>query len=142
MGLQGTCDVFFGLFMAAWVATRHVFYNMMVWSCIRYARSLEFSTKPVQGNWAMGRAATWSLVGLLAILQCILFVWLTMIFKVAWKVISGQSAEDSRSDEESNDEEEEKVEQSGLKEETQSITASTSTSLQQSTATARLKQKR
>jgi acyl-CoA-dependent ceramide synthase len=109
MGLQATCDVFFGLFLAAWIITRHVFYNLTVWSCVRYARSLELKPKPVEANWAAGRASTWTLVGLLCILQCILFVWLSMILRLAWKVISGQSAEDTRSDEESPDEEEEEA---------------------------------
>lgn len=90
--------------MTAWLVTRHIFYNLMLWSCIRYALSLQHSTRPVQENWAWGRNATWGLVGLLCILQCILFVWLTMIFKVAWKVLTGKGAEDNRSDEESNDE--------------------------------------
>ncbi|UZJ56584.1 hypothetical protein CBS101457_005904 [Exobasidium rhododendri] len=108
MGMQTICDVFFGLFLAAWIVTRHVFYNIMVWSCIRHVRSMESFPKPVDAYWSMGRTAIWTLAGLLCVLQCILFVWLTMIFKVAWKVISGQNAEDSRSDEESIDEEEEK----------------------------------
>jgi beta-lactamase regulating signal transducer with metallopeptidase domain len=83
---------------------------MMVWSSIKYARSLEHSVRPVQSNWGTGRAATWTLVGLLCILQCILAVWLVMIFKVAWKVVTGAPANDDRSDIESEVESEDESE--------------------------------
>lgn len=51
----------------------------------------------------------WTLVGLLMALQCLLLIWLTMILKLAWKVISGQAAEDDRSDDEDSEEVEEKM---------------------------------
>lgn len=98
MGWQKMCDVFFGLFMACWVITRHVFYGAMLWSCIRYATSL---TGPTDDS-----SMAWGLTILLCALQCLLCIWLVMICKLAWKVISGQAAEDERSDEESPDEEE------------------------------------
>lgn len=98
MGYQKMCDVFFGLFMACWVITRHIFYGLMLWSCIRYSNSLKGPTDD--------SSMAWSLTILLCALQCLLCLWLVMICKLAWKVVSGQAAEDERSDEESPGEEE------------------------------------
>jgi beta-lactamase regulating signal transducer with metallopeptidase domain len=83
--------------MACWIITRHIFYGIMLSSCIRYAQSLQ----PHQHT-----TVTWTLVTLLGALQCLLCIWLTMICRLAYKVVSGQAAEDERSDEGSEDEEE------------------------------------
>ena len=89
------CDIFFGLFMASWIVTRHVFYSIMLYSCIRHSRKLG----------ADGRDASisWTLVSLLMALQCLLLIWLVMILKLAWRVVSGQAAADDRSDNEMDD---------------------------------------
>ena len=42
----------------------------------------------------------WIFLGMLLSLQVILLIWFGMIMRVAWKVIQGGEAEDSRSDEE------------------------------------------
>ena len=43
---------------------------------------------------------------MLGALQCVLLVWFSMIIKVAYKVLSGAPADDSRSDDEDDEEEE------------------------------------
>ncbi len=53
----------------------------------------------------------WAFLGLLMALQVILLIWLGMIIRVAWGVIMGKGADDSRSDEEdAEDSEDEDVE--------------------------------
>jgi very-long-chain ceramide synthase len=49
----------------------------------------------------------YSFLALLLGLQVITLLWFGMILKVAWKVISGEGADDTRSDDEGDDEEEE-----------------------------------
>lgn len=48
----------------------------------------------------------WAFLGLLGGLQVITLVWLWMIIKVAYRVLSGQGADDTRSDDEGDEEEE------------------------------------
>jgi acyl-CoA-dependent ceramide synthase len=56
-------------------------------------------------------------LGLLLALQCVMLVWFCLILKVAYKVISGEYADDTRSDDEDeNEDEEEEVEDMALPE--------------------------
>jgi len=117
MGFTTGCDVAFGLFMLSWIVTRQVLYPMLIWSCIEPANRmqpgllsrLDFDPPflgfrdPVRG----------SLVYLLIALQGILLVWFGMIVRVAWRVVSGNGAEDTRSDAEDEEEEEEEEESEG-----------------------------
>lgn len=106
MDLRKACDVAFGAFMLSWIVTRHVFYVMMLYSCIFSSPKL-LPLQPGQdgSEWFGYRSPmTLILVGLLCILQLIICIWFVMIAKVAYKVIAGQEAEDSRSDVESDEE--------------------------------------
>ena len=49
----------------------------------------------------------WIFLGMLLALQAILLVWFGMICNVAWKVVNGKGAEDTRSDDEQSEEYEE-----------------------------------
>ena len=42
----------------------------------------------------------WVFLGLLLALQCVLLLWFSMILKVAYKVLTGEGADDTRSDDE------------------------------------------
>merc|ERR1711939_1232417 len=42
----------------------------------------------------------WTFLGMLLALQCIMILWFVLICKVAYKVVTGQGAEDNRSDDE------------------------------------------
>ncbi|KAG6021245.1 hypothetical protein E4U41_002548 [Claviceps citrina] len=134
-GYNTICDVMFGIFMVAWFLARHVIYMMVCWSI--YAHTPEVMSfgcyrgsndhlvgpeaPPPGVMWLVepfvsssGRVCfdytvrTMFLIPLLA-LQGITIYWFTMIVRVAMKVIRGDGAEDSRSDDESIEEEDEYV---------------------------------
>lgn len=109
-GAQAACDVFFGLFMFGWVITRHVLYNRMLYSCIGVARRVLPEKPGATRHHYLGFRTFMplALVGLLCVLQVILCLWLVMIMRVAWQVVTGKSATDSRSDE-SDDEDEAEI---------------------------------
>lgn len=134
------CDVMFGVFMVTWVITRHILLPWVLWSIYSHlpqettygcfkgsTQNLEgpfdvpegwgFLTMPFREPnglicWTTG--LTWGFLGMLLGLQVILCMWFVMIIRVAWKVITGQGADDSRSDDE-DEEEEEEVEETVVK---------------------------
>ena len=120
----------FGVFMVAWFVMRHVSYlavcfsiyrdylDVVSFGCYRgVGASLEGPLPPPegygylvtpfldpQGLACQTRATTAIFVFLLLFLQAILVVWFGMIIGVAYRVLSGQGAEDSRSDDEEDEE--------------------------------------
>ncbi len=106
-GQQTLCDIGFGLFVASWIITRHVLYNIVVWS------AFVESPRYISIGWSWEKSYFFTdrfrylMVGLLVALQIILLLWFAMIAKVAWRVVSGSGAHDSRSDDEDSDEDEE-----------------------------------
>lgn len=133
MDFKLPCDIMFGIFMVTWFLARHVLYMWVCWSiyahipeeikygCYRGSTQNLEGPLPVPDDWehltlpfrdpvglvCYNSNINWVFLGLLLALQCILLVWFTMIIKVAYKVLSGLGAEDSRSDDE--DEEDELV---------------------------------
>lgn len=123
------CDIAFGAFMITWFFARHVCYLGVCWSVYTYisgdvrdecyrgpASDLEGPfpvpddyqhliqpfldpTGLVCMNTGIGQVF---LVVLLA-LQGLLLIWLWMIVKVAYKVLSGEGADDTRSDDENSE---------------------------------------
>jgi very-long-chain ceramide synthase len=63
-----------------------------------------------QGQVCWTRGVMTTFVSLLFALQCVLIVWFLMIIRVAWRVIRGSEAEDSRSEDEPLAEKEENLE--------------------------------
>ena len=130
------CDIAFGVFMVSWFLLRHVLY-MTVWYSI-YAHSpqeIKFGCYrgsvrnlegpiPTPNDWdhliqpfknpvglvCWNNNIKWTFLIMLAALQVILLIWFGMIVRVAYKVITGKGAEDTRSDDEDDDEEEDEVE--------------------------------
>lgn len=130
------CDIAFGAFMVTWFVARHVFYMAVCWSiyahiheevkygCYRGSASELEGPSPVPDDydhliqpfynptglvcWNTGIRQVF--LGALLALQGMMLVWLTMIVKVAYKVISGEGADDTRSDDEYSAAEEEEVE--------------------------------
>ena len=128
---QLACDIAFGVFMVVWFVSRHVLYLIVCYSIyvdipreITYGcywgsnRSLQGPVDPPDRFRHLLQPFTdpeglvcWDgriggiFLGMLLFLQVILSIWLSMIVKVAYKVIQGEEAEDIRSD----DEEEDKV---------------------------------
>ncbi|KAF8463832.1 TLC domain-containing protein [Kalaharituber pfeilii] len=127
LGYQKLCDVAFGIFFVTWIVSRHIVYNAIVKSVygdvpiyITYGcYSIETGEKLPDITGALSshflgsypdrtcftRAMHYGFVGLLVALQLITILWLYMIGKVAYKVITGTGAEDTRSDDEEDEEE-------------------------------------
>ena len=126
MRYQVACDIAFVVFMVTWVVTRHVFYGLVCYSVytdipkeITYGcyygsnghlrgpveppDSFAYLTQPFrdpEGLVCWNNGIKWVFLGMLLSLQVILLVWFGMILRVAWKVVHGGEAEDSRSDDE------------------------------------------
>lgn len=120
------CDIAFGVFMVTWLITRHALYLTVCWSIYHtlpriitsgcYVGGMEnlagpfdppndfshyvFPFRDPEGLVCWDSSVTNMFLYLLLGLQVILCLWFVMILKVAWKVIQGGEAEDSRSDDE------------------------------------------
>ena len=122
--------------MVSWLLARHVFYVMVCWSI--YAHTPEIMPNgcftgsndrlvgPVDtpagllylfepfynttGHVCYNETIKWAFLTPLVLLQVITIFWFMMIIRVAVKVLSGQGAEDNRSDDEGGVEEEEEEE--------------------------------
>jgi len=130
---QLACDVMFGVFMVTWFITRHVLYMWVWWSVyahipeeIRYG-CYKGSTQQLEGpfpvpddwehlTWPFRNPVglvcwndniKWGFLSMLLALQVILCMWFILIVRVAYKVLSGQGADDSRSDDEEEEDDEE-----------------------------------
>ncbi|KAF2469485.1 longevity assurance proteins LAG1/LAC1 [Lindgomyces ingoldianus] len=136
MGYTTACDIAFGVFMAVWVVTRHIFFPFVCWSIYAHTPSamapgcylpdgsvvLASSAEQYdalggnnifsnilqaylnrEGPICWNPTIRWSFLYLLLALQVILLFWFAMVIKVAYKVITGQGADDDRSDDEDED---------------------------------------
>lgn len=120
------CDFAFGVFLVTWVISRHVVYVSILWSvyhdaphiygCVSVNTGKRVSPDGISAPSAhslgsypdytcFDRTIHMTFFYLLAMLQVITLVWLYMIGKVAYKVVAGTGAEDTRSDEEEDEEE-------------------------------------
>lgn len=132
-GYQTACDIAFGVFIVTWFITRHILYMWVLWSIYAHIpEEIQYgcytgSTQSLQGpfpvpnDWehltwpfrdpvgmvCWNNNIKWAFLGMLLALQGILLMWFTMIIKVAYKVLSGQGADDVRSDDEDEEEDEE-----------------------------------
>ncbi|KAK0564454.1 Sphingosine N-acyltransferase lag1 [Tilletia horrida] len=101
-GFQTVCDIFFGLFLVTWLMFRHILFNVVLHSAIVDVL-MNPKADPKTGGYSTP-VVTWTLIVMLAILQCILLIWFVMIVKVAYRVITGSGAADTRSDDEDDEE--------------------------------------
>jgi acyl-CoA-dependent ceramide synthase len=132
-GYTTICDILFGIFMISWFMARHVFYMMVCWSiysdtphslmvgCFTGSNDnlvgpmdppdgLYYLLEPLinaSGQVCYDDNVKWAFLTPLLLLQVITIVWFTMVIRVAVKVLRGDGAEDTRSDDEAVDEEEE-----------------------------------
>ncbi|GLI78628.1 hypothetical protein PoHVEF18_006948 [Penicillium ochrochloron] len=123
---QNACNVAFGIFMATWVVTRHVLYNMLWWSIYKnvpqqmaygcysgssakmistngYPDAFAYMFGPFRGlenPICMNRTIKWIFLSFLLSIQLLSIVWFSMIVRVAYRVVCSGAAEDTRSDEE------------------------------------------
>ncbi|KAI9711571.1 MAG: sphingosine N-acyltransferase lag1 [Bogoriella megaspora] len=126
LGFQTACDIAFGVFILVWILARHVFYLMICWSIHAHLpttmlpgcydsktgemtstdggnevlRNLMQPFRDPGGEICFNEKIRLGFLGFLLALQVIMFLWLVMILKVAWSVLSGKPADDSRSDDE------------------------------------------
>jgi acyl-CoA-dependent ceramide synthase len=100
MGLPNVADVLFGIFLLAWVVTRHVFFGLTIFSVIYdLPRIVGYRWDPQSGHFLNFPAHVGFCV-LLVALQILLVLWMYMILKVVKKVVMGTGADDVRSDSE------------------------------------------
>lgn len=110
--------------MSSWFVTRHVLYNMLVWSIYMnvplkmpygcysggelastngYPDAFAYLFAPfrsLENPICMNRTIKWIFLSFLISLQMLSIVWFAMIVRVAYGVIRTGAADDSRSDEE------------------------------------------
>ena len=134
LNFSTACDVAFGAFILSWFVTRHIFYNMVCYSIYAHVPSTPdfpygcFDSRTGKKITEDGGNAIWSnimasfdhpggevcfnnrirmsFLSLLMALQVLTLIWFGMIIRVAYRVISGKGAQDTRSDDEGDDEEE------------------------------------
>lgn len=150
---QLLCDIAFGVFIVVWFITRHIFYPIVCWSIYKHIpEEISFGCYsgsdsdlhgpiPVPNDWdhlaqpfrdpeglvCWNSSISWVFLSMLLSLFCLVLIWFVQIVRVAYKVISGHSAEDIRSDDE-DEEEEEEVEADTAKMEKQGHANNTNTS--------------
>jgi acyl-CoA-dependent ceramide synthase len=123
---ETACNIGFGLFMTTWFITRHIIYPALCWSIYKnvpaqmsygcysgstaemisengYPNSFAYLFGPyfnLENPICMNRTVKWIFLSLLLTLEGLSIVWFSMIVRVAYGVLCGGNAEDSRSDEE------------------------------------------
>ncbi|KAJ5757905.1 uncharacterized protein N7511_006599 [Penicillium nucicola] len=123
---ETACNIGFGLFMTTWFITRHIVYPALCWSIYKnvpaqmsygcysgstaemisdngYPNSVAYLFGPylnLENPICMNRTVKWIFLSLLLTLEGLSIVWFSMIVRVAYGVLCGGNAEDSRSDEE------------------------------------------
>ncbi|CDK29410.1 unnamed protein product [Kuraishia capsulata CBS 1993] len=105
-GFTNVCDYVFGLFMTAWIILRHIVYNYIVWHAWAKAKILlgdtceDLARQNIKKRMCYHGWEIDCFVGLLAGLQVLFIIWMYLIARVAYKVMSGKGADDVRSDDE------------------------------------------
>ncbi|KAI0772573.1 longevity assurance proteins LAG1/LAC1 [Irpex lacteus] len=103
LGFSTLCDLTFVLFMGSWLVTRHFLFVLAIISAYTDAKRIISPVwDPPTGRF-MTEEVLAGFSAMLVSLQIIQLVWFWMVCRVAYKVVTGQGAEDSRSDEEIDD---------------------------------------
>ncbi|TKX27195.1 sphingosine N-acyltransferase-like protein FUM18 [Elsinoe australis] len=136
-GMQIACDIAFGVFIVTWFVARHIIYMAVVWSVYeQLPANLHYGCYDLNQNTRLtsdggsdvllnvlhayrsgdhpvcfNNNIRLSFLGLLLALQGLTVIWFGMICRVAYGVLTGGAAEDTRSDDEGEDEEEEEVQE-------------------------------
>lgn len=132
LDMRTPCDIAFGVFITAWLITRHIFYPIICWSihadvpkvmpygCYDSVTGQQISKNGGSSIWTnvlqpfnrpegvicFNNTIRISFLGLLLALQVLTLLWFGMILRVAYRVLSGKGSEDPRSDDEAEEEEE------------------------------------
>lgn len=101
LGVPVLPDVFFVVFLVSWFITRQVLLLQIIWNV-----TIKFNFNGMTPSWnpnnglIISRPATLAITISLWILYALLCAWFWLGCKVAYNVVRGQAAEDSRSDDE------------------------------------------
>lgn len=107
-GCARACDAMFVLFLLLWIVLRHGVYNYLFYHAWTQLRTLMAGLQCVAGmvqKRCWNQTVVYTFLSLLGGLQLITCIWMYLILKVAYKVVTGKGAEDVRLDDESDDEE-------------------------------------
>ncbi|KAI0065923.1 longevity assurance proteins LAG1/LAC1 [Artomyces pyxidatus] len=100
LNYQTLCDAAFVWFLISWVVTRHVlFMIVLVYTYLEPPRIGVLGWNPELGIF-LTKEAHLVFVVLLCCLQVLQMIWCYTIFSVAYRVVMGHGADDSRSDDE------------------------------------------
>ncbi|KAI6089143.1 longevity assurance proteins LAG1/LAC1 [Hypoxylon rubiginosum] len=136
LGYAKLCDFMFVVFMVSWFIARHVLYLVTCYSiyrdtpieipesCYRGPSTNLTGPFPIPDGWrhwlepfhdpegtvCFSPSVEWGFLYCLLGLQVITIFWFCMIIKVALRVLKGDGADDTRSDDEAEEEEEEEFE--------------------------------
>lgn len=98
-GFQTICDILFIVFMLLWIVLRHIVYNYVLWFSWAYSKVIINASSRFSPGEVAGIYSTIDfLLLLLVVLQIITCFWMYLILRVAYRVITGGSADDVRSD--------------------------------------------
>ncbi|KAG8837689.1 sphingosine N-acyltransferase lag1 [Serendipita sp. 400] len=94
------CDCAFVTFLVSWFLTRHVAFLLILYSTLfRFPVLRPGAFIPNSGE-IVTKELYYAFNAALIALQVLMCIWFTAIVKVAWSVMRGKPAEDTRSDEE------------------------------------------
>ncbi|KAI9242557.1 MAG: TLC domain-containing protein [Podila humilis] len=83
------CDPIFACFMVIWIYTRHFLYGHIIYAWTLY------------GGEYYSRTTHWGIIGLLMVLQGLMFFWLWSIFRIVYKMFASKGGVvDDRSEDE------------------------------------------
>ncbi|KAI0368088.1 longevity assurance proteins LAG1/LAC1 [Pilatotrama ljubarskyi] len=99
LGFTTLCDATFVVFLLSWLVTRHVLFLLVIKATWEAWYIVPRIWNPPTGHY-MTKKVYFGFFGMLVTMQIIQLVWFWMICRVAYRVVSGQGAEDTRSDEE------------------------------------------
>ncbi|EMD40841.1 hypothetical protein CERSUDRAFT_131154 [Gelatoporia subvermispora B] len=100
------CDATFVWFMISWLVTRHALFIVAIKSTFD-ARNIVPPLWDDERGHCTTREVWFGFFLMLVALQFIQLMWFWMICHVAWRVVSGEGAEDERSDDENDDDSDE-----------------------------------
>ncbi|CDO71382.1 hypothetical protein BN946_scf184908.g140 [Trametes cinnabarina] len=102
LGMSTVCDATFVLFLSSWFVTRHVLFLLVIKATWTAWFTVPRVWDPERGQF-MTKKTYFGFFTMLVALQIIQLIWFWMICRVAYRVVTGQGAEDTRSDDEGDD---------------------------------------
>ncbi|KAI0824735.1 longevity assurance proteins LAG1/LAC1 [Trametes gibbosa] len=103
LGYSTACDVTFVMFLVSWFVTRHVLFVFAIKATWDSWYVVPRVWDPSRGYY-MTKEFFWGFLTMLVTLQIIQLIWFWMVCRVAYRVVTGQGAEDTRSDDEDDNE--------------------------------------